>query len=294
MPAVLANDAAGKDFARVAPTSFPVGPDGTSTILHRLTAYKKAALWDDVQKWFDGGPAAEGTIKADASAVHTFRQGRLELEHLSARHAARGQSAAGLVSFTTSFTPNPITFGYKWNEQLTHIHGSLVTLPEYYVLGSNGKKPQWTVLSPQEVPAETGLAQYRFETAKEKPQEPRTTPDDADSCWKKPGPKAGPFQAHLGDGSVVTYYWYRFADQPALLNADLTAEEREQMQQRVEKLHRAWTRDRDYLTPPDAGPLADIDPALILAPPKGMEIGYVPIATRQELESKTATSKQNQ
>src|SRR2546430_4575868 len=40
--------------------------------------------------------------------------------------------------------------------------------------------------------------------------------------FKKPGPVAGPFKAYLGDGSVVTYYWYRFADQPALLNADLT------------------------------------------------------------------------
>jgi len=157
-------------------------------------------------------------------------------------------------------------------------------LPEYYALGTNGKKPQWNVLSPQEVPAELGLTQHRFETAKENPQEPRTTPEDATSCWKKPGPVAGPFKAHLGDGSVVTYYWYRFADQPAMLNADLTDAEREQVQARVEKLHRAWTKDRNYLTPPDAGALAHIDPALILTPPKGFEIGYVPIATRQELE----------
>ena len=57
------------------------------------------------------------------------------------------------------------------------------------------------------------------------------------------------------------------------------------MQQRVEKLHRAWTKDRDYLAPPDLGKLADIDPALILTPPKGLEIGYVPIATRQEFEN---------
>jgi hypothetical protein len=49
------------------------------------------------------------------------------------------------------------------------------------------------------------------------------TPDEAGQFWKKPGPAAGPFEAKLGDGSVVTYYWYRFADQPALLNADLTA-----------------------------------------------------------------------
>jgi hypothetical protein len=87
---------------------------------------------------------------------------------------------------------------------------------------------------------------------------------------------------HLGDGSVVTYYWYRFADQPALLNADLTKEEREKLQAKVEKLHRAWTKDRDYLAPPTVGQLADLDPAQLVSPPKGFEIGYVPIATRQE------------
>ena len=81
----------------------------------------------------------------------------------------------------------------------------------------------------------------------------------------------------------MTYYWYRFADQPAMLNADLTPEERELVQQRVEKLHRTWTKERNYLTPPDIGTLASIDPALILTPPKGLEIGYVPIATRQEI-----------
>jgi hypothetical protein len=54
------------------------------------------------------------------------------------------------------------------------------------------------------------------------------------------------------------------------------------MQRRVELLHRHWTRDRDYLTPPESGQLADIDPALIVTPPAGLEVGYVPIVTRQE------------
>jgi len=79
---------------------------------------------------------------------------------------------------------------------------------------------------------------------------------------------------------VVTYYWYRFADQPAMVNADLTPEEREVVQMRVEMLHRAWTKDRNYLAPSDVGTLASLDPALILAPPHGMEAGYVPIAPR--------------
>jgi hypothetical protein len=93
---------------------------------------------------------------------------------------------------------------------------------------------------------------------------------------------AGPFKAHPGDGSVVTYYWYRFADQPALLNADLTDKEREDMQKRVEKLHRHWKKDREYLAPPTIGKLADIDPALMVTPPRDLEVGYVPVVTRQE------------
>ncbi len=116
VPAVLAKDAAGQDFARVAPTSFPVGPDGTSTVLHRLTAYKKAALWDDVQKWFDGGPLADGAIKADASAVHNFREGGGSNWSIYPPGTKREEKVAlAWSSFATSFTPNPITFGYKWN-----------------------------------------------------------------------------------------------------------------------------------------------------------------------------------
>jgi len=286
VPAILSTSAVGTVYARIAPTSFPVGPDGYSIVLRRLTAYKKAALWDDVQRWFDGGAPCTGQIKAEASAVHAFRQGGGSSWSVYSPNTPREERAPlPWKSFATSFTPNPVTFGYRWNEQLTRRNDSLVTLPEYYRLDSDGKKPQWSVVSPKDVPAELGLTQYRFETPKEKPQEPRTTPDDPASCWKKPGPVAGPFKARLGDGSVVTYYWYRFADQPAMLNADLTPEEREVVQKRVEMLHRAWTKDRNYLAPPDVGTLASLDPALLVTPPRGMEAGYVPIATWQELES---------
>jgi hypothetical protein len=60
--------------------------------------------------------------------------------------------------------------------------------------------------------------------------------------------------------------------------------EREEMQRRVELLHRNWTKDREYLPSPLIGKLAEIDPALIVTPPKGMEVGYVPIVTQQGIE----------
>ena len=160
--------------------------------------------------------------------------------------------------------------------------GPLVTLPEYFhLVKAKDKKPEWVVVQAKDVPAETGLTEVKFSRPQEAKPEAYVTPTEAESSWKKPGPVAGPFKAYPGDGSELTYYWYRFADQPAILNADLTDQEREALQARVEKLHRTWKKDREYLPPPTIGKLADIDPALILTPPQGFEAGYVPIVTRQ-------------
>lgn len=269
-------------------TRFPTTtPEGQSVLLHRHSVYTKAALWDDVECWFAGGPAAEGVIKSTASATQTFKAGGGSTWKLFPLQVPRQE--AGTVawkSFATFTAPDPLSRGLRWNEELTRRKGPLVTLPEFFRLGQEGDKPLWSVVSAHEVPEELGLTQYRFETPPAEPWEPRTTPEDPESCWKTPGPAAGPFRARLGDGSVVTYYWYRFADQPAMLNADLTPAEREVVQRRVEMLHRAWTKDRDYLAPPHLGRLAGLDPALILTPPPGLGVGYVPIATRQELETK--------
>jgi hypothetical protein len=285
IPAVFSKDKAGTAYARMAQTSFPVTPAGHSALLHRHTVYQKAALWDDVERWFAGGPAAAGVIKSAASATQKFKaNGRSSWKFYPP--GARREDAASLPweTFAASITPDPLTLGFRWNEELTRRAGALTVLPEFFRLGKEGEKEPWLVLSASDVPADLGLTRYRFETPKETPQEPRTTPDDPQSIWRKPGPVAGPFKAHLGDGSVVTYYWYRFADQPAMLNADLMPEELEVVQKRVEMLHRTWTKDRDYLAPPDVGTLASLDPALILTPPRGMEAGFVPIATRQELD----------
>jgi len=46
-----------------------------------------------------------------------------------------------------------------------------------------------------------------------------------------------------------------------------------------------WPIDRNYMAPPTMGELVTLDPALLVIPPKGMEVGYVPIVTRQEIAS---------
>jgi hypothetical protein len=286
VPAAQAKDDKGDTYARVAPTSFPVGADGTTVVLHRLTCYDRRALYDGVKAWFDGGPAVSGAINPVGALVQSFRKDGGGSTWSIYPQGTKREAKPGLdwKAFATPHSPDPQTYGYKWNAELvTRSRPGLVTLPEYYRLGAFGKNGRWSAVTSKDVPVATGLTQMTFDPPKEKPQPPRETPAGEKTSWKVPGPKAGPFQAFLGDGSVVTYYWYRFADQPAMLNADLTSAEREALQAKVEKLHRSWTKDRDYLAPPTVGKLAALDPAQVLTPPKGLEIGYVPIATRQEL-----------
>lgn len=291
VPAVIATGAEGETFARVAPMWFPVGQDGNTVVLHRLTSYNKAALWDSVKAWFEGGPAptaTTGIVNPAGAFVQQFKSGGGSTWKIYPDGAGDSKrTAIDWESFATPIVTDPTTYGYSWKAEavrkVEHPGGARVTLPEYYKLNTDRKNPKWVVVRPGDVPGSVGLAAKKFDRPKEPPQDAYDTPEDSKSSFKKPGPVAGPFQVRLGDGSIVTYSWYRFADQPAMLNADLSPTEREQVQLKVEKMHREWTKEREYLAPPTVGTLADLDPAQIVKPPAGFEIGYVPIATRQEM-----------
>jgi hypothetical protein len=290
IPAFIARDGTGSTYARVAPTRFPAKQDGEAPLIHRITAYSRAALWDGVDAWFKGGPAASGEIDARAAGVSTFdAKGGATWQIYQPNTARDKRVRIAWNAFATPVALKDTTYGYRWAKDVVarvDAKGQpLVTLPEYFRLEKDSKDREWWVaVSPKDVPAETGLARVDFPRRRNARPEPYVTPDGPNTSWKKPGPAAGPFKAKLGDGSTVTYSWYRFADQPAILNADLTADEREALQKRVELLHRNWTKERNYLPPPTVGKLADLDPAVLVTPPKGLEIGYVPIVTRQGVE----------
>ncbi len=128
------------------------------------------------------------------------------------------------------------------------------------------------------MPTETGLLGQEFKLAG--PGVPYTSPTTG--AWSRPGPQSGPFTSKLTDGSLVTYSWYRFVDQPSFQQYDYSPEKKAKLQALVEKIHAEWPVDRDYMLPPGRGRLVSLDPGLFVTPPKGMEVGYVPIVTRQE------------
>ena len=131
-----------------------------------------------------------------------------------------------------------------------------------------------------QVPPETGLATQTFAPAEAGPA--YTSPEGSDTVWTKPGPKSGPVSVLLTDGSRVTYRWYRFIDQPSLQHLRLSKAERARLQALIERIHANWPITRDCMAPPTSGALAALDSAIIVTPPRGMEVGYVPIVTRQE------------
>jgi hypothetical protein len=53
------------------------------------------------------------------------------------------------------------------------------------------------------------------------------------------------------------------------------------LQARVELLHKKWNIKNRFMDPPSFGKLVSMDPGLIVKPPKGYEVGYVPIVIRQ-------------
>ncbi len=285
-----ATDSKGQIYARIATTQYPLGSDGNSDLLHRLMVYNKKALWDKVEAWFKGGPPADGKIDLSGAEMQKFQKEIRSNWSLYGDQIPRDKRALmNITAYMDPLVTDSATLRVRWGGTLVTQRqtkkGAVVALPEYYKLVKTGNDTigKWIAVSPESVPEETGLQKVSFKNTEPRTPVAYVTPDDKESCWKTPGPVAGPFKVKLGDGSTLTYYWYRFADQPALLNADLTKEERDEMQRRVEMLHRFWTKDREYLPPPMTGKLAEIDPALIVSPPKGLEVGYVPIVTRQEI-----------
>lgn len=271
-------------YARSMPVYYPVDAEGYSLLMHRLSVYSQDTLWNPVDAWLNhGGPAPAGVFDPASTYVQTSG-GSAPVWTIKNQG-----TPIGTLNWSALVTPrsrDPYDVGYQWETgQMTVIpygDGSMVRLPEYYQGPLNpNSSSKWYPLEAADVPepAATTLANAPL-------SHPFTNTSivlkTSDPAWTTPGPASDPNYALLGDGTVVTYYWYRFADQPTLQKADMTAAEREGIQLVAEKIHREWKHDRDYLAPPTSGALADLDPGQVVTPPLGMDTGYVPIAWQQD------------
>ncbi len=292
----------GELFIKIPQLQFPVDAQGRSLLVQDVTYYSKDALFNPVKDWKKGGSTVSGAFREAHSWKPSISPRKISLDQ-GAQLNAGGTRLGGLESVVESIVNESNAFGLQWQE---NPYGSKGLFPQYFKQVGEERIP----VPVEDVPAELKASTFALAgTEKEyvnwrdgneivsgnfiiDKSLPYSTPESG--AWTRPGPASQAFSIELKDGSTVTYKWYRFIDQPSFQQFDWSREEKEALQQLVEKIHRSWTIDKTYMAPPTTGELVVIDPALILTPPRGMEVGYVPIVVRQEKKSVAAeNSKMN-
>jgi hypothetical protein len=264
VPCFQSQDAQGVVYSKLPKLQFPVDAEGRTLLVQDVTYYSKAALYDAFKAWRDGGPSCSGAF--DEKGVW-----KSTLTTRTTRFDQGGKKINGVdkVFNTKVFEAN--VWGLEWYDGTKNAMG---LFPQYFKHVGEERE----AVSAADVPAETQLKAQEFKKAGL--GEPYTSP--AGGAWGKPGPVRGPFKVNLTDGSTVTYSWYRFVDQPSFQQYGWSEAKKAKLQAFVEKVHAAWTIDKDYMAPLRRGTLATLDPALLVVPPKGLEVGYVPIVIHQE------------
>ena len=284
-PALISEDAGGDSYAKIQRVRFPVTNEDNSMLLQQATIFSENALWNAMENWFNGGAIVPAGINPAGTNIIPFQEDpNFLLGKIEERGTDKPKHEIDLryMDYVRQYSNS---IGYEFDLDVVLKKDGYFILPEYFKLDTDNK---WQAITEDAVPDSANLVQA------EVPSTPRTqipylTPldpacqwQDPDGPWSSPGPTAGPFTTDLGDGSTLTYYWYRFIDQPAIIHANYPEDFRNEMQNRIELIHSNWSHTDEYIQPPAFGELATIDPKTIVQPPAGLEIGYVPIVTKQE------------
>jgi hypothetical protein len=266
VPRFEAAVASGRVYSKIPRLHFPVDERGRTLLVQDVTYYSRAAIFDAFKIWRDGGAPYGGQFAQTGAWKSTLTTN-------TTRYDQGGKRIAGVErAFDTAVFEGNV-WGLQWHNSAISPQG---TFPQYYKHVGDER----VAVAASEVPAETRLGAQAFELAR--PGAPYTSPTTG--AWSRPGPKAGPFTVKLADGSVVTYWWYRFVDQPSFQQYGWSEAKKARLQAFVETIHASWSISRDYMAPPGRGSLVALDPALLVTPPKGLEAGYVPIVTHQSAQ----------
>jgi hypothetical protein len=282
IPTYAGVDAQGIRYRRAPQIAFPTAADGHALFLQDEVSFDRTAIWDGFAAWMAGGSAPTSFVSSgvvpvtvpagwgyDPANAASYQPAPAYM-HIDAPGATSDEVVVPDAVMVPEWVPAPKGgIGLGIHGVVPNADGQ-ATFPEYFKEVSG----RWVAIPAAQVPPETGLLDVSFPVAEN--VSPGVPTQVGPRAWA-----AGPYVVRLLDGSAVEYVWYRFVDQPAIQQLQLSAGALQSLQSFVTTLHRSWGVNGVTIPPPTSGALATLDPALIVTPPAGLAAGYVPVAVGQ-------------
>lgn len=266
VPRLVSSADDGATYSRIPQLQFPVDESGRTHLVRDVTLFSSGSIYDALLEWRRGG-----TMPSGVCASETVFKPEIETHDITYRQQEQVIEGINQIARPAVFDGN--IFGLQWPRSQ---EAGVARFPTCF-RSVDGVR---TVVDPSEVPEETHLMTAGFPLPNPSPAPYEALP--LQGAWADPGPVGPIQQVRLLDGSVVSYAWYRFIDQPVFQQYDWSDAKRAQLQSVIESIHMHWPIDRQYLPRATGGTLAQFDPGLLVSPPEGLEHGYVPIVVRQE------------
>jgi hypothetical protein len=272
VPNFVARDARGVLYTKIPRLQFPVDANNQTVLMQGNYFYAAAALYTPLQvalaqrqrlpRSFLLTPKAAVAPRCTANPLF-FTQGKgkqiplVGFEHNVQTFAAQRNGKC--------------VIGLQWKNR-----ANAGFFPEYFKQVANKR----VAVSAQQVPAATKLQQQKF--AADVIGQDYMAPADIENnkYWSTCMQRGLSQQVTLVDNSKVLIYWCKFIEQPSILSLHLSTRQASKLQATIERIHREW-RDLNLIPPLEYGQLARMDENLLVTPPPGCEIGYVPIVYEQ-------------
>ena len=262
-------DTAGTIYTKIPGLEFPVDANGNFALSRDLTAYGSSAISDS----FRSALASGGALPQSTNAAGIFSP---LLNTQSPKIYQEGKILGSLSSsLAVKVFESRAAYGFSMGGD-----ARLEKIPQFYKEVGSSR----IVIKESEAP--TALVNAKFGSL----MQTSTHVYQESSWWKQSPAASGDLTADLRDGSQVTYRWYKFVDQPSLQRFEMNAAEKAGIQGAVEKMQKEWNNFA-MMKDPKVGSLVSFDEGLMVTPPKGLEIGYVPIVVKQKASDKSAVDK---
>lgn len=287
------SDESGNLYARTTQWGVPVDDDGLhSTLFTGITQYSDGWLDDLLNDVMDGNnldpqiasaadaarvDVACGSVGNDDMGTHARLESRDTYEYLPSEYVIDG---FGINSVTDHSVGCPMKLSLDKSKLDCDSEPGMCLAKRYFTVNGDSKFDF-------EVPESAKSSISDFPILRVDNREFHGPPKGPEQqCFSQPS--SALYCTRTNKETWIGFRWYKFVDQPEMTNVFLSLPEGERqqakdfMQARIENLHRAADKETPWFGNPGDGPLpkekVSIDESLLVTPPAGMEVGYVPIA----------------